>query len=389
LIACLEKFCKTSGEAFRFAFNKLHQIMMKHLLPAFLVAAAAGFAAETYATVWTVSNNANRPAQYTTIQAAVNAASPNDTILITGGSYSGTVTAQIPLVYYGESINGTTQFPQTTISSTFNLNRLNSSMSASGSRFYGIRFNSTVSINGSFSGSTPGQEIMSDLIFERCSFISGSSANLNYSAGKHTQMTVRNCLFLGGISLPAATSGPHDIVVTNCVFSPNSAAMTGSGDFDGGVLIRNSLFMDHTSSSFTGSISDIVLENNIFYKAEPTGLSASTWNNNLTYLCNSNTIPYGSNFGSGNIVNQNPLFVNYPALGAAHSFNHNYTLQAGSPCIGTGTNGIDIGLNSGNAPVSNIPIYGKIPGVTVLSIPVSSVPVGGTLQIQIEAESRD
>ena len=135
---------------------------------------------------------------------------------------------------------------------------------------------------------------------------------------------------------------------------------------------------------------ELVLENNIFYRAEPTGLVNSTFNNNLTYLCNNNDLPYGSNVGSGNLVNVDPNLANYPALGGvAHSWDWDYSLQAGSPAIGTGTNGSDIGINSGNSPVANLYTYAKIPAVTSLDIPVSSVPVGGTLQINIQAVSRD
>jgi hypothetical protein len=34
-----------------------------------------------------------------------------------------------------------------------------------------------------------------------------------------------------------------------------------------------------------------VVENNIFYKAEPTGAVNSIFNNNLTFLCNNGTLP--------------------------------------------------------------------------------------------------
>jgi hypothetical protein len=88
-------------------------------------------------------------------------------------------------------------------------------------------------------------------------------------------------------------------------------------------------------------------------------------------------------------VNQNPLFTTFPALGADFAWAQNYALLAGSPAIGTGTNGTDIGINSGNSPVTQLYKYAKIPAVTSLTIPVSSVPVGGTLQINIQAVSRD
>jgi hypothetical protein len=142
-------------------------------------------------------------------------------------------------------------------------------------------------------------------------------------------------------------------------------------------------------------LQEAVFENNIWYKSELVNSSGTpnvincTFNNNLTYLCNVNTLPPTNNIGSGNIVNQNPLFTTYPALGGDHTWTQNYALLAGSPALGTGTNGTDIGINSGNAPVTQLLKYAKIPAVTSLTIPVSSVPVGGTLQINIQAVSRD
>lgn len=342
------------------------------------------------ATSWTVSNDAGRPAQFTTIQAAVDAASPSDTILITGGSYSGFTTVK-NLVFYGEAIEAG-DFPVTQINGQALFGRLNSSLSASGSRAYGIRFNSGVNIDGNFSGSAAGQRVMSDIIFERCRF--QGTTYWHWYDGL-SDITMRNCYF-NGTTIAANQAGNvgtlSNCLITNCVFdncllrslSYNSTTY----DYDGNLVLRNNLFLNRTSNNFL-SLIEIVLENNIFYKSEPTGLSLSTFNNNLTYLCNNNTIPYGNNLGSGNIEATDPEFINYPALGGGHSYTYDYGLEATSPAAGTGTNGTDIGLTGGNAPVNQLPIYAKIPGVTLLDIPVSSVPVGGTLQIQIEAESRD
>lgn len=84
------------------------------------------------------------------------------------------------------------------------------------------------------------------------------------------------------------------------------------------------------------------------------------------------------------------MFINYPQLGGAnHSFSHDYGLQVGFLAIGTGTNGTQIGLTGGNSPVNNIQKNPKIPAVTELTIPVSSVPTGGTLQINLKAVTRD
>jgi hypothetical protein len=351
------------------------------------------FSNALFATTWTVSNNPERPAQFTTIQLAVNAASPNDTILITGGEYTysaGTMTTTIPLVFYGEGIRGNEGFPKTTINSGgFNFLRFNSGLSSSGSRVYGIEFSfSSISIDANFSGALAGQETMSDIIFERCAFNGNSNANVSINVRDGvSDITVRNCVFSGGRGL--TTSGNanllSNIVYTNNLHSPGGAYFTGT--FNGNVVVRNSIFLFNTGAAFNAT--QLVVENCIFYRSEPSGCNTCTFNNNLTYLANDNSLPYGNNLGSGNIEGQNPLFASFPALGAGFDWNQSYELLPGSPALGTGTNGIDMGINSGNAPVTQLPEYAKIPAVTNLEIPVSSVPVGGTLQINVEAISRD
>ncbi len=351
------------------------------------------------ATVWTVSNDPNRPAQFTALQAAVDAASPNDTLLVTGSGTSYYPGANVvkPLVFFGEGIENGGAFPVTDLYA-LNFTRFNSSLGSSGSRVYGCRVG-YLTINPYFSGGSYPQMILDNYIFERCSFYSGNiTSNRNLS-----NITFRNCLFPDGYSGLTFNAGGEidpvagwftNVIVTNCIFSSDVSRINGNNiDFNGNLVVRNCLFIQNVSESLVNLI-EAVFENNIWYRAETksstsTNVNNCTFNNNLTYLCNNNSLPPAGNIGSGNIVNQNPLFTTYPALGAPFSWTHHYGLQAGSPALGTGTNGTDIGINSGNAPVTQLYKYAKIPAVTSLTIPVSSVPVGGTLQINIQAVSRD
>ncbi|MBK9255783.1 MAG: hypothetical protein IPM42_09875 [Saprospiraceae bacterium] len=342
----------------------------------------------TYATVWTVSNDPARPAQFTTITAAVNAASPGDTLRIAGSNTTYDVpTLYFKLVFIGEGANNPNG--QSTQLSGFTLSRLNSSLGSSGSKFYGVKFSAggsgVIYVTPTFSGGTLETQVLEDFIFERCQlgpvYIQGSTNT------KIKNILFRNCWFWGGN--PLIVSGAHinSITLTNCVIDPRNI----QGDaqpLNGNLLIRNCLFLNSTSSRFV-SINGAIVENCIFYKSEPTGAINSVFNNNITYLCNSNTIPYGSNAGSGNLINVNPLFISYPPLGADFAWTHNYGLQVGSPALGTGSNGTNIGLTGGNAPVNNIPGNSRIPVVTGLTLPTSSIPVNGTLEINIQAISRN
>lgn len=353
-----------------------------------IIALLLGASFQAAATVYTVSNVASRPAQFNTVQAAVDSAAFGDTILITGGGADyARVTTVKPLVYIGEGIANA---PASVAGIT--LNRLNSSLSASGSKFYGIRFTSSVSLEPNFSGAQVGQDVLEDLLFERCSFNSSFGFSPN---GITKNITVRNCVFTGSTistfyGQPSWTATYENLLFINTVFSGGNFSGAGQPNLNGNLIIRNCIFINR-STSVISSLIGVVLENNIFYSAEPTGCISCTYNNNLTYLCNDNALPptAGNNVGSGNIVNVNPQFVNYPQLGGAFSFAHNYALQTGSPAIGSGTNSTNIGLTGGSAPVNNIPQFPKIPAVTEIDIPVSSVPVGGTLQINLRAVTRD
>lgn len=352
---------------------------------------ALGLNSEVHATIWTVSNDANRPAQFTTLQEAHDAASIGDTILITGNNaynaeYAG-IDVYKPLTFIGEGIDDAAG-PMTRIG-YMTFRRLNNALSSSGSRMYGLKVYN-ITIEPDFSGSAAGEEVLSDFIFERVK-INGLS--MNSSSGEQiSDVTVRNCVFENYGSLYASgtsnVSLTSNVIIANNVFS--YVSINTGGEVNNTWLLQNNLFLNKSSDIFSQNCSELVIENNIFYKAEPTGASNSIFNNNLAFLCNNGTMPYGSNVGSGNIDGENPLFLNYPELGGVEqSFAHDYSLQSGSPAIGTGTNGSDIGLNGGNAPVANIPQFAAIPAVTLLDIPVSSVPVGGTLQVNIEAISRN
>jgi hypothetical protein len=200
------------------------------------------------ATVYTVSNVAIRPAQFTTIQAAVDSAAIGDTILITGGgaAYGSIITVK-PLVYIGEGINN----PSVNVS-TLALNRLNSSLSSSGSKFYGINFTSSITISPSFSGSQTGQSLIENIIFERCRF---DGFSLFTSQGIYRDITYRNCVFTSFSTITpsfssSSTTTYQNFNFINCVFSGVNISSGNQVNFNGAFVIRNSIFMNRTTNLF-------------------------------------------------------------------------------------------------------------------------------------------
>lgn len=373
---------------------------MKTIYTLLLFAFMALFHVRVDAAVITVSNVISRPAQHSSLQAAVDAASPGDTLLITGGGGNyGSVTMVKTLVLIGEGIRNTP-----VVMDYLYLRKYSSSMGSDSSRFYGLNM-FQVNIDGDFAGAVGGQRSMNNFIFERC--VVREWAYLREGSETIRDITFRHCLFGTGLWLK------HDVdnvLLTNCVF--NGAAIVSFSScnavgpsFNSEVVVSNSIFLNRTSSVFYSynsyycngdPIRGLVLENNIFYRSEPTGCYDCYWYNNLTYAnAQVSALPppgYGGT-GSGNLENLDPLFNNFPFnfsnSNAEFSWGHNYGLQTGSPALGTGTNGTNIGLWGGLYAVTQLPSEPKTPAVTELSIPVSTVPVGGTLQINLRAVSRD
>ncbi|MFZ4399670.1 MAG: hypothetical protein ACOYO1_06530 [Bacteroidales bacterium] len=335
------------------------------------------------ATIRTVSNRADKPAQYTLIQNAINASAMGDTILIAGSAtvYAAALTIDRRLIFFGEGMNNP-DGQSTTIDGNVNLNNVNNAFGASGSKFFGISFTNPVLINGNFTGQLVGQNKIENVDFDRCSF----TYYINMSGQIYNNITLRNCLF-NGAYIHLNSSIYTNFLITNSVFSTNNTVIISTNNVNGQVFVRNCNFMNRTGDVL--SATGLVVENCIFYQAQPTGAFLSTFNNNLTYFNNSNSLPYGNNAGGGNIAGANPLFTNFPALGGTFSWTQDFALLPGSPAIGTGTNNTNIGITGGNSPcLHNLPGNSKLPVVTQLTVPVSSVPVGGTLQINLKAKTR-
>ncbi len=336
------------------------------------------------ATIRTVSNRSDKPAQYSNIQTAINASAMGDTILIAGSStaYNQTLIIDRRLVFYGEGINNP-DGQSTQVSGGVQLQNVNNAFGSSGSKFYGIYFSYYVNFYGSFSGQLAGQNKIENLEFDRCAF----NYYNDFGGQIYNNITFRNCLFNTGAYINLNSSSMTNILITNSIFTRDGADINSNINMNGQVFIRNCNFMNRTGDVFGAT--GLVVENCIFYQAQPTGLSLSTFNNNCTYFNNSNTLPYGNNAGGGNIIGVNPKFTSFPTLGGSFSWSYDFALLAGSPCIGTGTNNVNMGITGGSSPcLHNLPGNSKLPVVTSITVPVSSVPVGGTLQINVKAKTR-
>ncbi len=345
------------------------------------------------ATVWTVNNNPNSPGQYTSLQMAVDSSAMGDTILVAGSTTTyGTVDIHWQLTIFGAGINN--PYGNNTTVGTVYLNNFNTSLQSSGTKLSGLTFTGYLNFYGNFTGGNASNQVIDNVVVERCAF--NYNAGIYFNQYSYSNDTIRNCYFQGYSNSHNVTFYNYsydgtfsDIVFHNNIFEGGdiySYRIPSSGVY-ATVFFKNNLFLNRTSNAFT-QMTEIVLENNIFYKHAPQGCSQCTFTKNLTYMNNDNTIPYGDNIGSGNYVDTDPEFVNYPFIGGPFSWSYDFHLEGTSPIISQGTDGSDIGLYGGLMPIE----FGSnpaIPQMIELTLPQSSVPVGGTLNVNFKAKKQD
>jgi len=353
------------------------------------------------AATWTVSNNTNSPGQYTNLQTAIDAAAPYDTILVAGSPSSyGNITIGKTLCLVGAGYHN--PYGENTTLGTVKLfnTQLNYS-TASGSKLMGF-ITGTITLSADFYGSVDSTRVIKNVVIERCtiSYILLGNANTSET---FSYDTIRNCIIGGiGTNMTMSNQTPevlNHILVHNNIFNGGTITLgfytvyygtIYSGHTDAtNFYLKNNIFIANGGNCFN-YVYHMIIENNIFYAAEPQGCTGSAYTKNITYMCLNNTIPGVGNVGSGNMVNVNPLFVNYPLMGnVAFSYSHDYHLQATSPGKNAGTDGTDIGIYGGWLPfeVGANPYY---PQMMELTLPNgSSVPAGGTLNVHFKAKKQN
>lgn len=354
---------------------------MKKIITSFIL--LIGIAVVTYGTVRTVSNNPNIPAQYTSLQAAINASSDleGDTILVAGSPTSyGDIAINKKVVIYGAGYHN--PYGNNTIVTDIRLQTQTPDVGASGSRISGLYSTAYVYFQGNYTGGGK----MENVIIERCRlhYIDFSHSNVTY-----TNDTIRNCLIQDGV-IHFYEGAYSNVIFHNNIF--DSQYLYQYSDMNlVSVYLKNNVMLDESSNFFqSGSyrIKNMIVQNNIFYAAEPQGCFGCTFDNNITYL-NTNDDPLGDdNGGSGNIIGSNPMFKSY--TGGGFTYQSDFTLDTGSPGLLAGTDNSNIGTTGGLLPY--VPgANPQIPQVTEISFPdnASSVKVGGSLNVTFKAKKQD
>lgn len=331
-------------------------------------------------TIWLADNNFNAPTGpyvLSTIQAAVDAASNGDIVQVQPSPNTyGSVSINKQITLQGIGFNLTKDIPLTTTMGSITLtNNSDNTSDADGTIITGLSFGAL-----NVGAETGPDFLLENILVTNCSFsyvyaASGSSYSPTdglelrdvyiwgstsswgiYLYKPISNLLVRNSLILNSIGFFSSTTNVelHNNLLYGHIRQDNATDET---------LIKNNVFIGATgtAAAFNTEFVDGQIENNIFYGVTPSiavGGSSSTlfqnntFDNNLVHSSGDNTMPPTGggigNDGTANLVGS-PLFTNSELLNTWLS-SYDFTPQVGSPALGNGSGGTDIGLFGGDYP---------------------------------------
>lgn len=349
------------------------------------------FSFSTNATVYTVSNDPAKPAQYTSPGTALGAASPGDTLYIYGSPNSyGDFYINKDITIIGAGFNTRKDaFYKTVFRFIFLYGPNRDGVVVDGVMCQVFYINSALAVfnnitlrnmivfdelRGDGSGVVACGTIFSNWLIEN-SYIQSYSEPVNVACNPLTPITNG---FLIKNSILVSLSRSYNTTFVNCHFGAE-----GGG-----------------STSFSNQMSN-TYNNCIFYKVYFTQHSFNVnnqFNNCLTYLTQEPSATFDLNSWSGGasgtanncIINQNPLWFTvlnstmYSNNSPAIRNGWNPAIQVGSPAINAGTDGTDIGL-TGNPVPYNVSAEPKIPVIRKYQLVNAVVPPSGTVTVNATA----
>ena len=362
--------------------------MKKQLLFALLLLTLA---LQAFATKHSVSNSGANVAQFATIQAAVDAAADGDTLFIHGTSiqYAGFTLLDKKLCFIGPGWAPDKNIPlQAVINGCIFRNSVNPG-SPSGSEMYGLVFVGSVNLSQAIASGDLG---VGGLNIIRCQFNTLVSHTLSVANNLY-----ESCLFLS--TLTFNNNPPHtttNILFQNNVFFANQCC-TGSGisGFSNptSVHFSHNLFYSDGNVPAFSTCAFLTLSNNIFVKRNPaSGLSNSTFTNNITFNCGATGdtawIRNGNVDGGGNIAATDPQMVDQTAVNNG-TFRGllDFTIPSG-PANNTGSDGKDLGLlfdATGSLNWTNAR-NSRFPRITQMNVVNPTIAPGGNLNVSVQAK---
>lgn len=342
-----------------------------------------------------VDNSIGSNAQYDNLQTAINEAPNNSTIYVHASAIRyGDITIEKPITLVGRS-HSEPSFKST-------INNITITHNGSGTDLRGLDMNNITfqGLNGSrsSSGVITSPVLVQNIAIEQCSFNNlipnrllyyNSSGGFSYGVGSNN-ILVRGC-FVNFINQAYTTNlnisqnfirsqinitRPDSTIITNNIFNTTSATVYNNGSNIGKVLVQNSIFIVNNGSPQELSIPNSQLDNCLTYNYGTGSYSLAADANDIGMVTNNM------------LINTNPMFTIIDTSNPSDLFNieSDYTLATGSPAIGSGFNGEDMGVFGNSYTFSNVGNPSGFPTINITSS-TAAVPENGTLSITISAKA--
>jgi hypothetical protein len=353
-----------------------------------------------FATIRTVSNNPATIAQYSTIQAAIDASSSGDTVYVQGSpnTYNVFTISNKQLVIIGPGYSPQKDFGYYALINTNGGRCYILGAASSGTEIQGLTFDHGISI---------GNASINNLRFIRNRFSNISYGSVIFIGPYSTSTIVSGYIFEGNwFDNTYVQASPwtylflQNFIFHNNIFYDNTSGCCPTGSIDGfyncvNVLFDHNLWYGPSGSArecFTNSCSGINLSNNIFVKRDPAiNLSLSNFTNNITFNAGNNT-PWSMNGNidvGGNVANTDPQMVSQASVN--NGVNNpllDFTILAG-PANNSGSDGKDMGLlydvvgslNWANTRNS------RLPRIFTMNISNPTVQTGATITVSVVAKT--
>jgi hypothetical protein len=330
------------------------------------------------ASILLVNNTPGGPGQYTQINDAMAAAVNGDTIYVSGSTITyadATINKNITLIGPGCFAQKEVSLKAKVISLTLISNISN--VKISGFYFEQIGATGASNINNldiSYNNFNDGYWYFFDGLINCLNWNIHNNVFSGYEPGSaNTAYRI------------SSAGGCANFAVQNNIYHWNQLDQVIKGfNFPNGI-IQNNTFISaiQTSHQIFSTVSDAIIQNNIFYNCNPTlGVTNGTYNNNISFST-AGALPV---MGGNNIDNIDPLLVNVNTA-TGFSIAHNYNVQTSSLAHNAGSDGKDIGYYGGINVIDLTPtgeIY-NIPVIRQMLIQNLNVPQSGNVNVKVRS----
>ena len=353
------------------------------------IATLLTFSQNSFAKIWRVNNNTGVAANYTTIQAAIDAATTlaGDTIHVeaSAAGYGGCYLYK-KLIIIGPGYFLTESSPLVANSKTqvnpniAFLNLLQMQVGSKGSVVSGMYINNYCVIQDSL------------ITLQRC-YINGSiflGDNGTTTGGIND--TIRQNYITGNITCGGGSSGKFKniLVYNNIITAPNAVDFGNNINNIDGFFINNNFvysFSANPGNALNITSANIVYQNNIFgYVNFGAYQSSNVYFNNI---CNGTGVPAG-NSNVQNVDASAVVYNDWTGNGAGFSSDGRYQLKGGAnPAVNAGTiNGTTINCGAFGGPAPYI-LSGmsNIPSIYALTVPTQINSGTATMNISLSSAS--